>query len=81
MTTLRSYIDPEQPSATTEPTFFKTERNQQEVRCELCGRIEYVDEETFRSVSEAILASLDNPFHCEICEQEVDELAFDHQEH
>ena len=74
MTTLRSYIDPEQQSATTGSTFFKTERNQQEVRCELCGRPEYVDEETFLFLNEAILASQDNPFRCQNCEQEDDNM-------
>ena len=77
MTTLRSYIDPDQQSATTGPTFFKTERNQQEVRCGMCSRVEYVDEETLRFVSDAIKAGRDNPFRCEICEEEDDDPACD----
>jgi uncharacterized protein YlaI len=77
MTTLRSYIDPDQQSATKGPTFLKTEQNQQEVRCGMCGRIGYVDEETFRFVSDAIKAGLDSPFRCEICEEEYDDLAYE----
>jgi hypothetical protein len=77
MTTLRCYIDPDQQSATRGPTFFKTERNQQEVRCGTCARIEYVDEEIFRFVSDAINAGLDNPFRCEICQEEGDELVYE----
>ncbi len=76
MTTLRSYIDPDQKS-TTGPTSFLTERNEHEVRCGMCARAVYVDEETFRFVSEAIESGLDNPFRCEVCEEEYDDLAYE----
>ena len=74
MTTLRSYIDPDQQMATG-PTWFMTERNEHEVRCSMCARTTYVDEETFRFVSEAIESGLENPFRCEVCEEEYDDLA------
>ena len=74
MTTLRSYIDPDQQTATG-PTSFMTDRNEHEVRCGMCARPGYVDEETFRSVSEAIESGLENPFRCEVCEEEYDDLA------
>lgn len=70
MTTLRSYIDPDQQSATTGPTIFMTERNQVEVRCGVCCRISYVDEDTYCLLSAAIEAGRENPFRCEICEEE-----------
>ena len=76
MTTLRSYVDSDQQS-TTGSTFFLTERNEHEVRCGMCARAVYVDEETFRFVSEAIESGLDNPFRCEICEEEYDDLAYE----
>ncbi len=76
MTTLRSYIDPDQQTATG-PTSFMTERNEHEVRCGMCARAAYVDEETFRFVSEAIESGLDNPFRCEICGEEYDDLAYE----
>ncbi|HAF14472.1 MAG TPA: hypothetical protein DCK93_12110 [Blastocatellia bacterium] len=76
MTTLRSYIDPDQQS-TSSPTSFMTERNEHEVRCGMCARAVYVDEETFRFVSEAIASGLDNPFRCEVCEEEYDDLAYE----
>jgi len=41
----------------------------------MCARSVYVDEETFRFASEAITSGLDNPFRCEICEEEYDDLA------
>lgn len=75
MTTLRSYIDPDQQS-TAGPTSFMTERNEREVRCTMCARTTYVDEETFRLVSEAIESGLENPFRCEVCEEEYDDDAY-----
>lgn len=74
MTTLRSYIDPDEQSATG-PTTFQTERNEYSVRCGICARAAYVDEKTFRSLSEAIESSLENPFRCEVCEEEYDEIS------
>ena len=76
MTTLSTHIDPS-PQTTTGPTSFATERNEHEVRCAMCARSVYVDEETFRFASEAITSGLDNPFRCEICEEEYDDLALE----
>ncbi|HEX6732341.1 MAG TPA: hypothetical protein VF074_20150, partial [Pyrinomonadaceae bacterium] len=53
---------PTQHLAIYGPTAFKTERNQHEVRCGMCGRIIYIEEETFDFVSDAIKAGLDDPF-------------------
>ena len=74
MTTLRSYIDPDQQRATG-PTSYMTERNEREVSCGMCARTVFVDEETYRSGSDEIKAGLDNPFRCEICEEDYDDLA------
>ena len=67
MTTLRSYLDPDQQPATG-PTSFMTERNEVEVRCGICAREMYVDEETYRFGSNEMSSGLDNPFRCEVCE-------------
>lgn len=77
MTTLRSYLDPDQQSAAIGPTVFKTERNQHEIRCGMCGKISYVDDDTYDFISYAINAGLDDPFRCEWCTQEYDDLAFE----
>ena len=74
MTTLQ--LVPKQNLSTQGPTVFKTERNQHEVHCGMCGRIIYVEEESFDFVSEAIKAGLDEPFHCELCKEEYDNLAY-----
>ena len=76
MTTLRSNIDPDQQTRTM-PTSFMTEENEHGVRCGMCAREIFVNEETFRSMSEAIASGLDNPFRCEICEEEYDDLAYE----
>ncbi|MGH9874497.1 MAG: hypothetical protein ACRD9S_18740 [Pyrinomonadaceae bacterium] len=74
MTTLRSYLDPDQQ--TPGPTSFMTERNDYEVRCGMCARIVYV-RETYSFVSDAINAGRDNPLRCEVCEEEYDDLAYE----
>ena len=68
---------PNQELSTQGPTVFKTEPNQHEVRCGMCGRIIYVEEETFSFVSDAIEAGLDNPFRCALCKVEYDELVYE----
>lgn len=74
MSTLRTHIDPG-PQTTPGPTSFRTDRNEHEVRCAMCARSVYVDEETFLFANEAITSGLDNPFRCEICAEEYDDLA------
>ena len=66
-----------QELSTQGPTVFKTERNQHEVRCGMCGRIIYVEEDTFNFVSDAIEAGLDNPFRCALCKVEYDDLVYE----
>jgi len=77
MTTLRSYIDSDRQTPIHEPTAFMTERNQRGVRCGMCGKVTYVDEDTFQFASDAISAGLDDPFRCEICQEEYDDLAYE----
>ena len=76
MTTLRSYIEPNQQKATG-PTSFMTERNEHEVRCGMCARTVYVNEENYGFVKEAMESGLDNPFRCEVCAEEYDDLVYE----
>jgi len=69
----RVELTPSPNLATFGPTVFRTERNQHEARCGLCGGTIYVPEEDFSFVCEAIRAGLDEPFRCERCKQEYDE--------
>ena len=59
------------------PTTSKTEHNHHEVRCGMCGRTFYVDEETFCFGQDAIRAGLDDPFRCARCKEEYDDLAYE----
>jgi hypothetical protein len=54
-----------------------TEQNDHEVRCGMCARAVFVDEETYRFTSDAINSGLDNPFRCEVCSEEYDDLAYE----
>jgi len=76
MTTLRSYNNSDEQK-TLRPTSFVTEENEHEVRCGMCARAVDVDEETYRFVSEAVDSGLDNPFRCEICAEEYDDLVYE----
>ncbi|HKZ80041.1 MAG TPA: hypothetical protein VJ124_17340 [Pyrinomonadaceae bacterium] len=77
MTTAQTHIEPDKHIAFQGPTSFKTERNQHEVHCGMCGKITYVEEEIFTFLSDAIKAGLDNPFRCEVCQEEYDDLAYE----
>lgn len=76
MTTLRSYIDQNQQTFIPAASVM-TDDNQHEVRCGMCARELYVDEETYRSFTEAMNSGLENPFRfrCEVCAEEYDDLA------
>ena len=76
MTTLRSYIDQNQ-TAPILATSTMTDEKQHEVRCGMCARELYVDDQTFHFYSEALLSGLDNPFRCTVCSEEYDDLAYE----
>ena len=76
MTTLRSHIDQNQPSPIT-ATSIMTDENQHEVRCGMCARELYVDEDAYQYYSEALVSGMDNPFRCEVCSEEYDDLAYE----
>ena len=76
MTNLRSYIDPDQ-TTTNVPTQFKTEQNQHPVRCGMCGETFFVSEDVYNFAKEGIEAGLDNPFQCQACEEEYDQLSYE----
>src|ERR1043165_1847043 len=58
-------------------TPYKTGSNRFELRCGMCGKIYYADEQTFDRINTATRAGLDNPFMCDACEEEHDELAYE----
>lgn len=76
MNTVHPYIDQNHqlPIAATSTM---TDERQYEVRCGMCARELYVDEDGHRLYSEALMSGLDNPFRCEVCSEEYDDLAFE----
>jgi len=54
-----------------------TDENQHEVRCGMCARELYVDEDAYQFYTEALVSGLDNPFRCEVCSEEYDDLAYE----
>ena len=76
MTTLRSYTDQNQP-ALIPATSTMTDDRQHEVRCGMCARELYVDEDAYEFYTEALVSGLDNPFRCEVCSEEYDDLAYE----
>ena len=57
------------------PTKFRTAANRFEVRCGACGDEYYADEGLFAAVNRAEADGLDNPFLCDDCREEYDEIA------
>lgn len=47
-----------------------TDDDQHEVRCGMCARELYVDDIGYRLYMDAIDSGLDNPFRCEVCNEE-----------
>ena len=73
---LRSTLNPEeQANLVEEPTQFRKGPNQSELLCSFCGDIYYVDDETFRQAVLAMEQGDDNPFCCDECETEYEELS------
>ena len=69
MTTLRSYIDQNQQTPLLATSIMADEK-QHEIRCGMCARELYVDEDSYRVYAEALISGLDNPFRCEVCSEE-----------
>ncbi len=76
MSTLNSYIDQRRPGVIAAQSNM-TDETQHEVRCGMCARELYVDEEGYRLYMESINSGLDNPFRCEICNEEYDDLVYE----
>jgi hypothetical protein len=73
---LRSTLNPEEQSDVVEgPTRYRKGPNQSELVCRLCNGIYYVDDVTFRQAISAREEGIDNPFCCDECEAEYEEMS------
>lgn len=76
MNTVRSYINRGHQLPIT-ATSVMTDENEHEVRCGMCARELYVDEHAHELYNVALISGLDNPFRCETCAEEYDDLAYE----
>lgn len=74
---LRSYIDQNEQRPLVAATPIMTGEHQHEVRCGMCAKELFVDDEGYRLYCEAINSGLDNPFRCDVCSEEYDDLAYE----
>ena len=75
MSTVHSYINQNAQNRLA-PSSIMTDETQHEVRCGMCARELYVDDDGYHLYMEAINSGLDNPFRCEVCNEEYDDLAY-----
>jgi hypothetical protein len=74
---IRSEYDGDFPNRLQHASPYKSEDHQQEIRCSVCGRLYYVDDETFDRLERSVKYDLDNPFLCEECVREYQDAAFE----
>jgi hypothetical protein len=67
-------MNPEERNLVIAPSRYKTGLNQFELVCEFCGDTYYVDELTFQQALIAMEEGSDNPFCCDECESDYEEL-------
>ncbi len=73
---LRSTLNPEEQSNLVEgPTKYRKGPNQSELACGICNETYYVNEVTFKQAIRAMEQGLDNPFCCDQCEAEYEEMS------
>jgi hypothetical protein len=73
---LRSELNAEEQSNVVEgPTRYRKGPNQSELVCSFCNETYYVDDVIFRQAMSAMEEGIDNPFCCDECETEYEELS------
>jgi hypothetical protein len=56
---------------------YKTEQHQHEIICSVCCKTFFANKATHDNICRVIEQGLDNPFLCDDCQQEYDELAYE----
>ncbi len=73
--TLRSQIDGDLNEEIISFSEIRTNDHQAEIICSDCGKVYFTDQETAAKFRRSLELSLDNPFVCDDCRFEYDELA------
>jgi hypothetical protein len=74
---IRAYYDADHEEKVM-PTTYKTNQNRNEMFCSMCGGTVFVDDYIFRDVCKAMEQTNENPFLCEPCLTEYEEMAYRH---
>lgn len=64
------YIDQNEEKLRAAANAVVPDNDQHEVRCGMCARELYVDDEDYRRYREAMESGLDNPCRCDSCSDE-----------
>ena len=75
MERLRVYYDADRSEQIIRPTRFKTQQNANEIYCDMCGDGFFIDDVSFEEINKIIEETTENPFICEDCTEEYEELA------
>lgn len=78
MDRLREELNPEEtPHAVEGPTKYRTEKNQYNLRCAMCGELFYVDKQTLQKAESSLEGDPSEiAFYCDDCEEEYQEEAY-----
>jgi hypothetical protein len=75
-TKLKEEIDADRAENYASITYYRNGQNKYEINCGLCNTTLYTDKETSERICRSIEQGLDNPFLCNDCEQEFEDLAY-----
>lgn len=76
-TKLKEEIDADLAENYVSVTDYITGRNKFEINCGICNMTLYTDKETSERIYRSIEQGLDNPFLCNDCEREFEDLAYE----
>ena len=74
-TKLREEIDADSIESLVSVSDHKIGQNKYEISCGECAKTLYADKETSERIFRSIKQGLDNPFICEDCQEEYEEMA------
>jgi len=76
---LKEEIDADLGESYVSITDYITDQNKYEINCGVCCKTLFADKETSESIYRSIEQGLDNPFLCNDCQREYDELAYENR--
>ena len=75
-TKLKEEIDGDRAENYVSVSYYMNGRNKYEINCGTCNKTLYTDKETSERNLRSIVQGLDNPFLCNDCEWEFEDLAY-----